>query len=283
MEDASPWTSCRSLRGAILLWYISPMFVDSHCHLEMELFGEDRREVIERSAAEGLSHILTVGTQESHFKKVIDIIEEHPFIYGAVGIHPHNSSDLNNKVLERIESLLTHDKIVALGEIGLDFFKNRSPRQTQIDTFIRQIAVAKKVRIPIIIHSRDAKEETLSILTNEDAQATGGVIHCYSYDTGFAKKVLDMGFYISFPGTITYKKAEAIIEAAKYVPLDRILVETDAPFLTPHPYRGKRNEPRHVKITTEKIAAIKNKKTEDMALIIRDNFVTLFLNRGEET
>ncbi|MCX5805444.1 MAG: TatD family hydrolase [Proteobacteria bacterium] len=255
------------------------MFIDSHCHLEMDAFEQDRDKVIEKSTEEGLDYILTVGTEEHYFEKVVEIIEKYDNIYGAVGIHPHNSSDYNESTAKIISQYLTHKKIVAHGEIGLDFFRNYSPRESQIQVFKDQLVLAKSLNIPVIIHSRHARDETLSILQDVYNNDALGVIHCYSYDLDTAEKLLDMGFYISIPGTITYANTQKATEVVKYIPMDRLLAETDAPFLTPVPHRGKRNEPYFVKYTIAKLAQIKNKAIEEVALNIRENFVKLFLRR----
>ncbi len=255
------------------------MFVDSHCHLEMDSFEQDRDKVIEKSSKEGLDYILTVGTEERYFEKVVEIIEKYDNIYGAIGIHPHNSSEYNEVTAKIIGKYLTHKKIVAYGEIGLDFFRNYSPRDTQIKAFKDQLTTAKSLNIPVIIHSRHARDETLSILEETYHGNASGVIHCYSYDMDTAKKLLDMGFYISIPGTITYTNTQKATEVVKNIPMDRLLAETDAPYLTPVPHRGKRNEPHFVKYTIAKLAQIKNKDIEEVASSIRENFVRLFLGQ----
>ena len=259
------------------------MFFDPHCHLEMDAYEEDRDAVINKCIQEGLQYMLTVGTEEAHFDKVIDIIDRYPAVYGALGIHPHNSKDYTKAVADKIKLYAKHPKIVGYGEIGLDFFKNHSPRETQIKVFGAQLEVAEELRLPVIIHSRDAKEETLKILKDLYREGNDGVIHCYSYDLDYAKKFLDMGFYISIPGTITYKNTEKLAQVVKYIPDDRILAETDAPFLTPHPHRGKRNVPYFVKLTIEKMAEIRGKNKEELASVMGDNFVKLFLEntKGE--
>jgi len=254
------------------------MFVDSHCHLEMEDFEKDRKEVIERGLSEGLQYMLTVGTEEKYFKKVIEIIDAFPCVYGAIGIHPHNSKDYNGSLENTINTYLNHKKIIAYGEIGLDFFKNYSPRESQINAFQIQLEVAKRAKLPAIIHSRSAKDETIQILSTACDGNLGGVIHCYSYDLTAARKFLDMGLSISIPGTITYKNAAPLIDIIRFIPMDRILAETDAPFLTPHPHRGKRNEPYFVKLTIEQIAHAKGKEIEDTAAQLTQNFIKLFLN-----
>ncbi|MBP1747831.1 MAG: sec-independent protein translocase protein [Deltaproteobacteria bacterium] len=254
------------------------MFVDSHCHLEMESYQADREDIIRKCVDEGMEYILTVGTEESYFAGVIDLVDRHPFIYGAIGIHPHNATDLCERTEDIIRQTVKHDKIVGYGEVGLDFFKDHSPRDTQKKVFARQLALAGELDLPVIIHSRDAKDETVEILKSE-CKAGRGVIHCFSYDRSAARQFLDMGFFISVPGTVTYKNAGGLREAVRYIPHERLLAETDAPFLTPVPHRGKRNLPWYVKITIAAIAGELNIKMEKMAEILRDNFVRLFLNK----
>lgn len=256
------------------------MFVDSHCHLEMEAYDKDRTEVIARSVQEGLSYILTVGTEERYFDKVRELTEKYTFIYGAIGIHPHNSGEVDERSIRKIEGALKHEKVVAYGEIGLDFFRDYSPREIQKQAFRTQMMVAQQSGLPVIIHSRNAKEETLRILRETSNGNVTGVIHCYSYDVATAALFLDMGFHISIPGTITYKNSKEQADVVRYVPVDRLLAETDAPFLTPHPYRGKRNEPHFVKLTIARIAEIKEMDVMELAELICDNFVKLFLNKG---
>ncbi len=254
------------------------MFVDSHCHLEMESYQSDREDVIRKCIDEGMEYILTVGTEESYFESVIDLVDRYPIIYGAIGIHPHNARDYSDRTEDVIRQAVKHDKIVGYGEVGLDFFKDHSPRDIQKAVFARQLALAGELDLPVIIHSRDAKKETIEILKRE-YKSGRGVIHCFSYDRAAAGEFLDMGFLISIPGTVTYKTAGALREAIHYIPPERLLAETDAPFLTPTPHRGKRNLPWYVKITIAAIAAELNITTEKMAGILRDNFVKLFLKQ----
>jgi TatD DNase family protein len=252
------------------------MFVDSHCHLEMESFDKDRDKVVERSLEEGLVYLLTVGTEEPYFKKVVEIVEKYDQAYGAIGIHPHSSTAFDEKTALTIKQYLAHPKIVGYGEIGLDFFKNYSPREAQIKAFREQLILAKTLGFPVIVHSRNAKEETLSILKETYGNNASGVIHCYSYDWDTARKLIDMGFYISIPGTITYAGAKESVDVVRNIPLDRLLAETDAPFLTPVPHRGKRNEPYFVKLTVKKLSEIKNRDVEEVASAIHDNFLRVF-------
>jgi TatD DNase family protein len=257
------------------------MYIDSHCHLEMDTYDDDRKAVIEKSIQEGLQYMLTVGTEEKHFKTVVEIIDKYPAVYGALGVHPHNSNEYMPIVADTIRRHAKHPKIVGYGEIGLDFFKNYAPRETQIRTFREQLALAKELCLPIIVHSRNAREETFNILKELYHSAYGGVIHCYSYDLEYANKFLDMGFYISIPGTITYKNNEELTKVVEYIPDGRILAETDAPFLTPHPHRGKRNVPFFVKLTIEKMAQIRGQDKEKLAYIMCDNFKKLFIENAQ--
>ncbi|HRV21745.1 MAG TPA: TatD family hydrolase [Syntrophorhabdaceae bacterium] len=254
------------------------MFIDSHCHLEMESYNKDRDEVIEKSLNEGILYILTVGTEKRYFNTVSDLTARYKNIYGAIGIHPHNSEQFNEDTAKKIKNYIQgNKKIVGYGEIGLDFFKNYSPQDIQINAFIQQIYLARELNMPVIIHSRQARDKTLEILKETSSTDNGGVIHCYSYDRETAKRFLDMGFYISIPGTITYGDKKQSMDVVKYIPLDRLLSETDAPFLTPVPFRGKRNEPSYVRYTVEKIASIKNMGVEEIASCIYNNFFELFL------
>ena len=265
-----------------LICYIDAMhamYVDSHCHLEMEEYDADREQVIGRSKKAGLRYILTVATEEKYFARALEIIESHEMIYGAFGIHPHNSGEFTDTLAEEIRNYFSHDKLVAYGEIGLDFYRNYAPRDAQIKAFRAQIGLAKELSLPIIVHSRDAKEETLEILSETDAAVNGAVMHCFSYDLHTAGKLLDMGFYLSVPGTITYKNASELREILRHAPLERILPETDAPFLTPEPHRGKRNEPGFVSIVVKKIAEAVNRPLEDVSSTLCNNFVELFMHR----
>ncbi len=203
------------------------MFVDSHCHLEMEEYDKDRGAVIERAARDGITSMVTVGTEPRYFPRVVEIIEAHPALYGAIGIHPHNASDYSPDVENTIKDYLKHPRIVAYGEIGLDFFRNYAPRDVQIRAFKRQIEVGREAGLPLVIHSRDARDETLAILKDMRLHEHPTVIHCYSYDLDTAKELLDMGMYLSVPGTVTYKNS-GLPQIVRHAPLDHLLSETDA-------------------------------------------------------
>jgi TatD DNase family protein len=258
------------------------MFVDSHCHLELEEYDDDRAAVVGRALDAGVSWMLTVGTEERYFPKVIEISEANPRVFGAIGIHPHNAADYSDALEERIKGYLAHPGIVGYGEIGLDFYRDYAPRDAQTRAFGRQIEIARAANLPIIIHSRNARDETLDILKNAGLRDHKTVIHCYSYDLDTARKMLDLGFFLSIPGTVTYKNS-ALGEVIHYVPVDRLLSETDAPFLTPRPNRGKRNEPAFVKLVAEEIARIKETAVEEVAPVLAETFRRIFLTAEETT
>jgi TatD DNase family protein len=254
------------------------MFVDSHCHLEMESYDEDREKVIARGIEAGLRYMLTVATEEKYFATALEIINAHESVYGAFGIHPHNSQEFDDGLAKKIKGFFSHRKLVAYGEIGLDFYRNYAPRDVQTKAFRAQIALAKELSFPIIVHSRQARDETLRIVSETGAADNGAVMHCFSYDLDTAKKLLDMGFHLSIPGTVTYKNASSLREIIRYMPLDRMLPETDAPFLTPEPHRGKRNEPAFVALVVMQIAEALARPVEEVSTALCENFVRLFIN-----
>jgi TatD DNase family protein len=247
----------------------------------MEEYDSDRRQVIDRAVKENISFMLTVGTEEKYFSRVIEIIDGNPCVYGAIGIHPHNARDYSNTTEKAIRATLTHPKIVGYGEIGLDFYRDHSPRSIQKAVFERQIALAKEYGLPLIIHSRDSKDETITVLKAAGLNGYPTVIHCYSYDLDAAKTFLEMGFYLSVPGTVTYRNP-VLADVIRSTPLERLLSETDSPFLAPTPKRGKRNEPAYVRFVVEEIARLKGTSIQETTTILKDNFSTLFLNDRKE-
>ncbi len=254
------------------------MLIDTHCHLTMPDFDADRSDVIQRAIDAGISHMITVGTDIEDSKRAIALAEGYEFIYAAVGIHPHDARDITDieNVSDTIKKLASKKKVVALGETGLDYHYMHSPAEIQQEHFRLEINLAKSLGLPVIVHSREAKEDTLRILKEEKVEVTGGVLHCFSGDMDMAEKALNMGLYISFSGVITFRNAKKMPDIVKAIPLDRILIETDAPFLTPVPHRGKRNEPAYVKYMAEKIADIKGISLEELGKTITDNAARLF-------
>jgi TatD DNase family protein len=252
------------------------MLIDSHCHLEMEDFDGDRDGVIARALEQGVDYIVTVATTIPDAQKALEIARKHEPVYVAMGIHPHEVKDIQAGDYDRLRSLAGEEKVVGFGEIGLDFYRNHSPRQVQLDRFRELLRIGKELGLPIIIHDRDAHQETLKILEEEKNGSWKGVFHCFSGDADMARRVVEMGFYISIPGTVTFKKSEIQQEVVRRIPLEKILLETDAPYLTPEPHRGKRNEPAYVRHTAEKIAALKGLSIADVGRITSLNVKRLF-------
>ncbi|NBI30796.1 TatD family hydrolase [Chengkuizengella marina] len=247
------------------------MLIDTHVHLNAEQFNEDREQVIERARQNGVSIMINVGFNRETIPETIELSEKYDFIYAIVGWHPTDAIHMTPDDLNWIESLCNHKKVVAIGEIGLDYYWDTSPKDIQQEVFREQIRLARKVNKPIVIHNRDAHQDVVDILAEENAAEVGGVMHCYSGSWEIAQKCLDMNFYISFGGPVTFKNAKQPKEVLKNVPLDKLLVETDCPYLTPHPYRGKRNEPAYVKYVAESAAELKDLSFDEVARITTNN------------
>jgi TatD DNase family protein len=247
--------------------------IDSHAHLSAKAYRKDLEAVLARAKAAGVGSILTVGYDMASSEVGVRLAEKHPDVYAAVGIHPHDATTLNLDALGRLEELAAAPKVVAIGEIGLDFYRDLSPRRIQEDAFRLQIGLAKDLELPIIVHDRDAHQRTMQVLKEEGVSR--GVLHCFSGDVNLARQGIEIGLYISFAGPITFngKKAAEILE---HVPEDRILVETDCPYLTPVPYRGKRNEPAYVRFVLERVAAILGRPVEEVDRLTEQNTRTLF-------
>lgn len=252
------------------------MLIDSHAHLDMPEFNKDRSEVIQRAHQSGINYMITVGIDVESCRCAIALSEEFESVYAIVGIHPHNAKNIDNDTYDILKKLTRHDKVCALGEIGLDFFRNLSPREVQKKRFRELIDLAREEKLPIVVHDRDAHQETLSILKEGKAGEIGGVIHCFSGDYRMASHCITMGFYISIPGTITFHNALGLQEVVRHIPLERILIETDCPFLAPVPFRGKRNEPSYVKYVAEKIAQLKGLDFNEVAQVTSRNAKAVF-------
>lgn len=250
------------------------MLIDSHAHLEMKEFDPDRKEVIERARLAGVDCIVTVGTNPGLSRKALSIARQYENIYATVGIHPHDVAQAGDQTLDELKLLAEDPKIVAYGEIGLDYFRNISPREKQIEMFAKQLELASELNLPVIIHDRDAHEETLSLV--KSSGVCSGVFHCFSGDWAMAKQCIDLGFYISVPGVVTFEKSKVLQEVVRKAPLDSILLETDCPYLTPVPHRGKRNEPSFIVHTAKKVAEITGLTWEDVARKAAANTRKLF-------
>jgi len=256
--------------------------IDSHCHIDARQFDADRDEVVERAREVGVDVMLTIGTGDPHtddFRKAIDLAEKYDNVYAAVGVHPHDSKLYNDEAENHLLELINSSKkAIAWGEIGVDYYYDHSPRDVQIEVFRRQIRKARDLNFPIIIHSRDANDETVQILTDECGYVgfRGGIMHCFGGTPQMARELMDIGFLISFAGNVTFKKAENLREAARVVPLDKLLVETDCPFLAPVPMRGKRNEPAFVAHTATFLANLHGVPVEQLADRTSANFLEFF-------
>lgn len=262
------------------------MYIDSHAHIETDDFDSDREQVIERALAAGIEIIVNVGNgdveRDSH-SKAISIAENYTFIYTTVGVHPHEARLLDDNLAAKLADLSSHPKVIAWGEIGLDYYYDNSPREVQRAAFRRQLQMARERRLPAVLHTRDAEADTLAIL-NEEWRGTElpGIVHCFTGTRPFAEAAIELGFLISFSGVVTFKKAEDLKATAAALPADRILIETDSPFLAPVPYRGRRNEPSYVIETARYIADLRGTTVEEIGRITTENFKRLFnLESGE--
>lgn len=256
--------------------------VDSHCHIDGSRFDEDRDEVIARAHDAGLVAMLNVGTgspSEGSFERTLELTQQHEFIFGSAGIHPHDASEYTDEVEDLLKKVLNaSDKMIAWGEIGLDYYYDHSPRDVQREVFRRQIRAARGLDLPVIIHSRDANDETVEILTEECSYDgfRGGIMHCFGGTAEMARSLMPLGFLISFAGNVTFKNADELREAALAVPMDKLLVETDCPYLTPVPHRGKRNEPCRVVDTARFLADLYGESVERLAESTTKNFEEFF-------
>jgi len=249
---------------------------DTHVHLNARQFVEDREEVMQRAFEAGVNYMVVVGFDRETIPLAIEIAEQNETIYAAIGWHPVDAIDMTDEDLSWIESLASHPKVVAIGEMGLDYHWDKSPKDIQKEVFRKQIRLAKKVNMPIIIHNREATEDIISLLQEEDAKEVGGIMHCYNDSADHIQACLDMNFYISLGGPVTFKNATHPKEVAVQVPLDRLLVETDAPFLAPHPNRGKRNEPAYVTLVAEQIAQLRGIRFDELSKATTENAFRLF-------
>jgi TatD DNase family protein len=256
------------------------MFVDSHSHIDGPEFDADREEVIERARVAGVSTILNVGTGDPHsgaLERAVELGRKHENVYTAIGTHPHDARLYDDQAEEKIKTLIVSERVIAWGEIGLDFHYDNSPRDVQVAVFKRQLRAARECDLPVVIHTREAEAETIEILQSDYRDAKRrGVFHCFSGSMDLARKAVELGFMISFSGIVTFKKADELRAVAREVPLDQLLIETDCPYLSPIPYRGKRNEPAYVVEVARCLAGIHSVEIEDIARITTDNFYRFF-------
>jgi len=249
--------------------------IDSHCHLDSPEFDADRDEVVARALEAGVEQMVAIGTGNGppDLEAGIRLADRYPQFYATVGIHPHDAAKATDPDFQRLAELLSHPKVVALGEIGLDYHYDFSPRETQTSVFIRQMEIAAAAKKPIVIHTREAWDDTAALLEQYwKPHGMGGIMHCFSGGPTEARRALDLGFYLSFGGIVTFPKALDLQAAAKEAPVDRILVETDSPYLAPVPKRGKRNEPALVVHTARKLAELRGQSLEEVSLVTTENF-----------
>lgn len=251
------------------------MFIDTHCHLDFPQFNQDRDKVIKRFRAESIEYVINIGSSVKGSIDSLDLSEEYDFIYASIGIHPHEADNFDKKSENSIRQLAKKEKVVAIGEIGLDYFKNYSKLENQKPLFTSMLQLAKELDKPIVIHSRQAQIDTLKII--KESMPVRGVVHCFSGDADFLRECLDLGLFVSFTCNITYKNANALRAVVKETPLEKLFLETDAPYLAPEGLRGSRNEPAYVKLLAEEIARIKEISIEEVARATTAN-AKLFFN-----
>lgn len=249
---------------------------DSHAHLDSERFEGERDEIIARAKEAGLTLIMNPGASYESSVKAVELSEKYDMVYAAVGVHPHDADTMDDMMLSLLKALAKKKKVKAIGEIGLDYHYDYSPRDVQKQVFIDQIRLAKSLKLPIIIHDREANDDVLRILKEENAFETGVVMHCYSGSAELARQYVKLGAYISIAGPLTFKNNRKTIEVVEAIPLDRLFIETDSPFLTPVPYRGKRNEPAHVQYVADKIAEIKGLTYKEVVEATKANACRFF-------
>jgi TatD DNase family protein len=254
------------------------MLIDSHAHIQGSEYASDVEAVVKRAQLAGVEKIIVVGGagELSSNQAAVMLAESYPGLYATVGMHPHDAKDVGEEEIEKLKQLTAKPKVVAVGETGLDFYYNHSPHEVQRKIFARFIQMAYETGLPLVVHERDAFNDTAELLRNEGGGQVRGVVHCFTGDYQAAQKYLDLGFYLSFTGIITFKNAEPLREVVRAVPLERMFVETDSPYLTPVPHRGKRNEPAYVHFIAETIAKVKGLSFEEVARVTTHNVRALF-------
>jgi TatD DNase family protein len=258
------------------------MFVDSHCHIDGPEYDTDREAVIARAREAGVATMLNVGTGDPDsgaFERAVTLSENHEGIYSAIGVHPHDAKLFGASAERRLIDLARQSaRVIAWGEIGLDYHYDHSPRDVQREVFRRQLQIARTLELPVVVHSREADDDTIAILREElSSYVRAGVLHCFGGSLEMAQHAIDLGFYVSFAGNLTFRKADDLRDVARALPLDRLLVETDCPYLTPVPFRGKRNEPARVVETAKCLSELKGVAAEEVGRITSQNFAGLFL------
>jgi TatD DNase family protein len=250
------------------------MLIDTHCHLDFPEFDADRDDVLKRAAGAGVKYVVNIGSSLQGSVNSVKLAKDYPNVFAVVGCHPHDSRGFSEQDIETVRSLASFEKVVAIGEIGLDYYRNLSPQEDQKKIFVSLLRLARELNLPVVIHSREAREDTLMIMEEEKVEKA--IVHCFGGDPLFLKACVERGYLISFTCNVTYKKAESVREAVKTAPIDRICLETDAPYLSPEGNRGKRNEPSFVRLLAEEIARIKNLSLEEIAKSTTSNAINFF-------
>ena len=252
------------------------MIFDTHAHYDDDAFDEDRDELLSGMAAKNVEYIVNVGASIESSKRSIALAEKYPFIYAAVGVHPDEVGELDDEKFEKLREWTTHEKVKAVGEIGLDYYWDKEKHDLQKHWFMRQMELAHEINLPIIVHSREAAKDTLDMIIAAKPLDLSGIIHCYSYSVEQAREYLNMGYYIGIGGVLTFKNAKKLKEVAEYAPLSQIVLETDCPYLAPTPYRGKRNDSSMIAYVAEELAAIKQMPVEEVIRITNENGKKLY-------
>ena len=252
------------------------MIIDTHAHYDDSAFNEDRESLLGSLQAQGISKVVNIGSSLEACRRTLDLMDQYDFIYGALGVHPCDSENLTEVDIEWLKEQSAHEKCVAIGEIGLDYYWDEPARDIQRKWFVRQLQLAKEVNLPVCIHSRDAAQETIDIMKAEHAEEIGGVVHCYSYSRELAKTFLDMGYYFGIGGVVTFNNGRKLKEVVDYVPMERIVLETDCPYLAPVPFRGKRNDSGKLSYVAEMIAQIKGISAAEVEEITYKNAYALY-------
>jgi TatD DNase family protein len=255
---------------------IAPDLFDTHAHLHFPEFAGDLDAVLARARDAGVRRMVTIGTDVPTSRAAAALAEREPDVWAAVGIHPHEAADADEAALTEIERLASAPRVVAIGETGLDFFRDRSPREAQTRAFTAQVAMARRLGKPVLVHCRDAHAETLALLAADGPLERGGIMHCFSGDVALARRCIELGLLVSLAGPVTYPKPGALPDVARAIPADRLVVETDCPFLPPQPYRGKRNEPAYLAITAARVAELRGEPLADLAGRMSENARALF-------
>lgn len=252
------------------------MIFETHGHYDDEAFDSDRQELLNSFRENDIRYVMNIGANMATSRATVALAEKYDFVYGAVGVHPNDVAELNDQYMAELEAMSKHEKIKAIGEIGLDYHYDQPSKEIQFKWFEAQLELARQTALPVVIHSREAAKDTVDIMRSANAQDIGGVIHCFSYGIDMARMYLDMGFYIGVGGVLTFKNGRKLKEVVEYAPLDRLVLETDSPYLAPEPYRGKRNSALFIPYIAEEIAAIKGTSVENVYEATFNNALKLY-------